>query len=297
MGYGALNINTNIFALPQTNSDRACAYASSPYLFSIFNPQQANPYFQNQYNNVGLYCNNSYNYQTGNCLFPYFTNNTNLNFYTNLLSLAQINNNNSLNTNYFPEINFSIPEYPTDNIFKKSATNLKLFDPAKSEPKKNLSRDGLGAAVAAKASSFIGKVNNDAEGNRLFSNGKNQAWCQDFVSWNLGAVTNKLPKVMTTTSSPIAFRNKADELGCYNRVPASNRIQWAKNNIHKGDVIIKSGKGQSGLHVAIALDVKDDGTIIAVSGNSGNKVKRNTYNINKGDIYGVVDIEKLASAA
>ena len=296
MGYEAINFNANLFALPQAYSGNDYAYAASPNpLFSIFNFQPFQPpTFQTPYYFLGLELGNNYNWQMPNYSFQNYMNIGMQNNYANFLYTPQVNFKNSINQNY-SGFRFSIPEYSANNIFATPAKDVDLYDTEATEDKR-IARDGLGAAVATKASSYIGKVNSDAEGNRLFSGGRNQAWCQDFVSWILGAVTNKLPKVMTTTSSPIVFRDKADKMGCYNRVPSSNRVQWAKNNIHKGDVIIKSGKGQSGLHVAIALDVKDDGTIIAVSGNSSDSVKRNTYNINKGDIYGIVDIERLARA-
>ena len=36
--------------------------------------------------------------------------------------------------------------------------------------------------LADRAKSYVGRVNSDREGNRLFSGGKSQAWCADFVS-------------------------------------------------------------------------------------------------------------------
>lgn len=285
MGYEAVNFNANLFEIPQLycSIDSSCAISAIPN--SIFGVQASQtPYYDStvffdfNFENIGNFSMQP-NYNFGS-----------LNSFMNI----PINPYNYLGSAYYglnlPTLNYG------NNIFSGKVPGLAQINTSATTAK-NVKRDGLGAAIAAKASSFIGKVNNDAEGNRLFSGGKNQAWCQDFVSWNLGAVTDKLPKTMTTTSSPIAFRDKAISLGCYQKVLSSDRINWAKNNIHKGDVIVKSGKGQSGLHVAIVLDVKDDGTIVAVSGNSGNAVKRNNYNINKGDIYGVVDIEKAANLA
>jgi len=155
---------------------------------------------------------------------------------------------------------------------------------------------GLGAAIAAKARSFVDRVNSDAEGNRLFSGGRNQAWCQDFVSWTLGHTSDKFPRVMTTTSSPITFRNEADRRGCYYRMPSSNRKEWILANVKPGDVVVKDGKGASGLHVAIVTEVKSDGTIVVASGNSSDAVKERNYGLNT-TIYGIVDVEKLAAQA
>ncbi len=259
MGYETAMLNMGLFQ-PNYFGNFFMPYSQMPqYYPSLFA-------FNNQYNPFNFYQNNLYN----NC-FNY--NPVNYTFNPGFLSPNYSNANS--NANY------------SNNIFRSVSQNNNI-QLTESIPVK---RDGLGGVVSSTAKSYVGKVNNDAEGNRLFSGGKCQAWCQDFVSSILRKTTKNLPKLMTTTSSPVAFKDKAKEIGCYKSVPTANRTEWASKNIHKGDVLVKKGSGKSGLHVAI-VDRVENGKIYATSGNSSNAVKNSTYDIRKGDIYGVVDIQK-----
>lgn len=111
-----------------------------------------------------------------------------------------------------------------------------------------------------------------------FSQGRNEAWCADFVNYNF-------EKVLGTV--PWGYRDKN---GSY-KASVSELKSWGQNNgryqtieqaaasgfkdIKAGDVFIQKRNGSS--HTGIVSKVDPDGTIHTVQGNSGNKVKNIAY--------------------
>lgn len=177
-----------------------------------------------------------------------------------------------------PTFNFTMPSFDTFSFNSKKTTKVTNNDT-------KVSSDGLG--VLRKAESYVGKVNSDAEGVRLFSpkgSPASRGWCCDFATYCASkALGSKYPKAMIT-GSPGGLMNSAKQYNCFSS-------GWSKP-AKPGDLIITPGKGASGLHVAIVKSVDSDGKITAISGNSSNKVKISRYN--SSSVKGVVHIDQLA---
>lgn len=184
---------------------------------------------------------------------------------------------------------YSVPQYNNAfGLFSQPSFNFSFNKtPDETSKPKVKSNDGLGAVILRNAKSYIGKVNSDAEGNRLFSpGGRAQGWCQDFVSCMFKKSDANVPDIFKKTSSPIVARDEAIKRGAYVRNPKAN-------DLHAGDILVTEGKGPSGLHVGI-VDKVENGKIYTVSGNSGNSVRESSYALNSSKVYGVIQTDKLA---
>lgn len=184
----------------------------------------------------------------------------------------------------FPSFDFSTPANPMQSVVSGTG-------PLKTQ-------------VVNKAMSYVGKVNSDYEGNRLFSpkndDGSvrtNWGWCCDFVtSVTLDVYGDKLPNGFKT-SSPPTLKKWADDNDCYNDVGGlseSEKKAWIASNVKPGDIYIGKGSGPSGYHVAIVKSVNSDGTFTTVDGNSSDKVKV-VNRTPSSKVYGFVALDKFAS--
>lgn len=144
------------------------------------------------------------------------------------------NNLFNFNKNYADLFNYSKIESTTDNTTSTSReTNISAGK-------------GNGKAVLNLAMSYVGKVNSDAEGNRLFSPAeykkhKSWGWCLDFATYCASHSNPNFPKSLVM-SYPPAFRDKADKMGAYLKFPASDKVNWAVTNIKPGDILLKTGQ-------------------------------------------------------
>lgn len=147
------------------------------------------------------------------------------------------------------------------------------------------------------ASSFVGRVNSDREGNSLFSGGHNRAWCADFVTYCVKkAFGGKLP---SDFGSPAVsgLREWGIKHGCYTNAPASrtesNMRNYLKTQVKPGDIMIQKRNGRS--HTGIVQSVSPDGSsYTVVEGNASNKVKTVTYNATNGYLSGFVSLSNFA---
>ena len=148
-----------------------------------------------------------------------------------------------------------------------------------------------------KARSYIGKVNSDAEGNKLFSpswaKGK-WGWCADFATYVAKDIYgDKLPSGFKN-SSPHLLVSWAKKHSCFNVPPSSNKGSWIANNVKPGDIMISSGKGVSKRHVAIVSKVNSDGSFETIDGNSGDMV-RSVRRKASGTYYGFISLDKFVT--
>ena len=195
--------------------------------------------------------------------------------------------------NFSPSIFNFTPQYSTPQynnifgLFGQPSFNFSFNNTSNETLSKSKSNDGLGAVILRNAKGYVGQVNSDAEGNRLFSpGGRAQGWCQDFVSCMFKKSDANVPDIFKKTSSPIVARDEAIKRGAYVRNPKAN-------DLHAGDILVTEGKGPSGLHVGI-VDKVENGKIYTVSGNSGNSVRESSYALNSSKVYGVIQTDKLA---
>ena len=230
-----------------------------------------------------------------NCFWPNFNIGFNsfmapmMPFYGNFFGCQPMNFNFGFTPQNFSIFNFT-PKY-NSNLFAFSSQLTFNWSFNKTNPtsqkSKEKSQDGMGAIILRNAKGYVGKVNSDAEGNRLFSpGGRAQGWCYDFVARMLEKSGINVPKIFITTSSPIVARDEAIKRGAYVKNPKAG-------DLHKGDILVTEGKGPSGLHVGI-VDRVENGKIYTVSGNSSNSVRESSYALNSGKVYGVIQTENLA---
>lgn len=165
----------------------------------------------------------------------------------------------------------------------------------------NLQRDLVNNAL-----SWVGKVNSDAAGNRLFSpGGKSQAWCADFVTYNTKKTFgSKLPSDFGVfrdkngqVYGPSAVRGLqgwAGDNNCYLDVTAaSNKSQYIAQNVKPGDIMIEKRGGKS--HTGIVTKVHSDGSFETVEGNTSHKVGKRKYSANSSTLSGFISLDKYAA--
>ena len=145
------------------------------------------------------------------------------------------------------------------------------------------------------ASSFVGRVNNDREGNRIFSGGANRAWCADFVTYCVKhALGGKLPSDFGSPSVS-GLRSWGMKHNCYVATPEPRTEQNMRNflkSIRPGDIMIQKRNGRS--HTGIVKSVAADGSCYTVvEGNCSNKVKTVTYRATNGYLSGFVRISTM----
>ena len=143
------------------------------------------------------------------------------------------------------------------------------------------------------AESYSGKVNSDAEGNRLFSpNQKKQAWCADFVTYvTKKAYGTNLPTDFGS-SSVSSLRSWAINNSCYKKMPSYNKENYIAQNIKPGDIMIEKENGKS--HTGIVVKVNSDGSFDTIEGNIGKegKVGKKTYTAQSPTLSGFISLSK-----
>lgn len=147
--------------------------------------------------------------------------------------------------------------------------------------------------LVSKAKSYDGKVNSDAEGNRLFSpGGRSQAWCADFVTFVVKDIYgNKIPSDFGS-SAVSGIRDWGRANNCYLAMPNQNKANYIAQNVKPGDIMILKENGRS--HTGIVTKINKDGSFEAVEGNCGNKVKTIRYSANNKELSGFVSLQKYA---
>lgn len=233
------------------------------------------PFSGYSFNNFSFFNIPSFNF--GWNLIPF-----NFDNFSNLWSASSFNSYNNISIfNDFSTSAFSNcwNNFSYGDTFSRSSSNVKSSN--------NSSNSGAGSKVLEKAMSYVGKVNNDADGVRLFSpagSPSSRGWCADFATYCASqALGSKYPKSMIT-GGPFVLMDKARENNCW--------VSGWKSNAKPGDIVIVPGKGVSGKHVAIIKSIDSNGKITCVSGNSSNSVRVSTYNTSS--VEGFVSMEKLA---
>lgn len=147
------------------------------------------------------------------------------------------------------------------------------------------------------AKSFVGRVNSDREGNRIFSNGRSQAWCADFVTYCVKKVFgNKLPADFGS-SAVSGIKSWGEKHGCYLKAPYENgkaaMANFLKTKVKPGDIMIEKRNGKS--HTGIVTYVDPNGKYFkTVEGNASNSVKERTYNADSKTLSGFVSLSQFA---
>ena len=271
-----LNFNIN-FGQPRFGLNFGCFsmpnFFTNMPLFNCFNSFSPISWFQ-QYNNPMMFNSPSIFSSINTMPMPMPTSNFN-NIFTEY--------NTSLNN--WQTTDYSMPNFDTFDWTYKSSDKKKTITRKEST--------SLQIDLANNAKSYIGKVNSDAEGNRLFSpKGASRAWCADFVT----SVTRKtfgssLPSDFGS-SSVSELRSWAKDKDCYLSIPTTNKAEFIKKNVKVGDIMIEKAGGKS--HTGIVTKVNSDGSFETVEGNCSNKVASRTYSADSATLSGFISLEKYA---
>lgn len=148
----------------------------------------------------------------------------------------------------------------------------------------------MGKDIVATAKQYVGY--NESDGSfKLFTGGKNQAWCADFVSYVIKEAYQgngkKAPSGLNT-SSVESLRNWGIKNNCYlNTSNKSNQSSLIAQNVKPGDVVIfKNGTS----HTGIVTKVNSDGSFQTIEGNTSNKVAYRNYSSSNSKISGFIQI-------
>ena len=166
--------------------------------------------------------------------------------------------------------------------------------------------------IVSSAEGFLNRTNERGQLNDIFSpkNWRSSAWCKQHGKWGWCAdfwvyntkkvLGSKFPSYLNTSSAS-ELPKIAEKHGLYLKLPSFNKNQWLVQNVKPGDAICMKGSGPSGRHISIVKEVKSDGTIVAINGNSsgcsGGKVALRHFNVNKDNIYGFISIDRIVDKA
>ena len=154
----------------------------------------------------------------------------------------------------------------------------------------------VGEVAAQMGSSFIGVINNDAQGNAEFSpGGVSQAWCADFVtSITKRAYEAKGMQVPSGfgSSAVAGLRSWGQSNNVYlDTASNSNKANAIAQNVKPGDIMIQKRNGAS--HTGIVTKVYSDGSFDTVEGNSSDAVKARHYTADSNVLSGFVLMNAL----
>ncbi len=161
---------------------------------------------------------------------------------------------------------------------------------------KGKAANDIGSGLVDLASKYMGL--NESDGSyKMFTNGRSEAWCADFVSY----VVNEYAKeqgleVKDGFGSPAVsnLMGWAQEQGVYNDITGMSqgeKQKFLENDLKPGDVIIWKRNGMS--HTGFIKSINSDGTFETVEGNSGDQVKSNTYSIDNNKLSGFIKLQDI----
>lgn len=150
----------------------------------------------------------------------------------------------------------------------------------------------LGGEILDLAIQYLGK--NEADGSyKMFTEGRGEWWCADFVSYVVKEAYAKLGKDV-----PDGFgSNQVEQLqkwaianGCYiDSNSADDKVTYIKENVRPGDVIIFKQNGRS--HTGLVESIDPDGTIHTIEGNTDtDDVARRQYKADEASLSGFISL-------
>ena len=148
----------------------------------------------------------------------------------------------------------------------------------------------MGKDIVSNAKQYIGF--NEADNSyKLFTQGRNEAWCADFVTHVVKEAYKKNGKSIPSgfgSSSVEGLRQWGKNNNCYlDTTNTSNKSSVIANSVKPGDVVIfKNGIS----HTGVVAEVNSDGTFKTIEGNTSDKVAYRNYSANDSKISGFVQL-------
>lgn len=163
---------------------------------------------------------------------------------------------------------------------------------------KGKTANNIGSGLVDLASKYMGL--NEKDGSyKLFTNGRTESWCADFVSYVVKEFAQKNGMSVAKGFGSPAVANLmswAQNKGVFDntsKMSNSEKLNYAKNNLSVGDVIIWKSNGSS--HTGIVKSINSDGTFTTVEGNSSDQVKSNKKSIYDKGLTGFIKLSDIVS--
>lgn len=163
---------------------------------------------------------------------------------------------------------------------------------------KGKTANDIGSGLVDLASKYMGL--NEKDGSyKLFTNGRTESWCADFVTYVVKEFAQKNGMSVAKGFGSPAVANLmswAQNNGVFDntsKMSNSQKLNYAKNNLSVGDVIIWKSNGSS--HTGIVKSINSDGTFTTVEGNSSDQVKSNKKSIYDKGLTGFIKLSDIVS--
>lgn len=150
---------------------------------------------------------------------------------------------------------------------------------------------GFGSNIVNNAYKYIG-YNESDNSYKLFTNGRTEAWCADFVSHVVKESCQQSGKSLPSGFGSASVENLRQwglDNNCYLETASkTNKRELITQNVKPGDVIIFKENGKS--HTGIFAGIDENGKIKTIEGNTSDEVAERTYAMNDATISGFVQI-------
>ena len=184
-----------------------------------------------------------------------------------------------------------------DKKIKTKETEQKKEAKKAGESKGKASND-IGSGLVKLASKYMGL--NEKDGSyKLFTNGRTESWCADFVTYvvkeyakengmsvSKGFGSPAVSNLMSWAQSKGVFDNTS-------KMSNNQKLSYSQKNLSVGDVIIWKSNGAS--HTGIVKSINKDGTFTTVEGNSSDQVKSNKKSIYDKSLTGFIKLSDIVS--
>lgn len=163
---------------------------------------------------------------------------------------------------------------------------------------KGKAANDIGSGLVDLASKYMGL--NEKDGSyKLFTNGRTESWCADFVTYVVKEFAQKNGMSVAQGFGSPAVANLmswAQNNGVFDntsQMSNNEKLNYAKNNLSVGDVIIWKSNGSS--HTGLVKSINSDGTFTTVEGNSSDQVKSNNKSIYDKGLTGFIKLSDIVS--
>lgn len=164
--------------------------------------------------------------------------------------------------------------------------------------KKGEAANDIGSGLVELASKYMGL--NEGDGSyKLFTNGRAEAWCADFVTYIVNEYANEQGlEVADGFGSPAVanLMSWAQNNGAFDntsKMSNEEKMNYINNELSVGDIIIWKSNGAS--HTGIVKSINSDGTFTTIEGNSSDQVKSNAKSITDASLTGFIKLKKVVS--
>ena len=216
-------------------------------------------------------------------------------------TLPQVNFSNLLQQSPLFNLNLNAPFMPIfGSGFSSSSTSCSdSFTRTSTKYRRNYTGT-YQEQLAQRAADYIGRVNSDKQGNKLFSHGISQHWCADFVTSVVkDTYGSKIPSSFGS-SSVSELQQWGRDNKCYLSAPSlggnnaeQKRKDFIAQNVKVGDIMIEKNNKS---HTGIVSKVASDGSWFkVVEGNSSDKVQEVTYQATSDTLSGFVNLDRYSA--